>query len=353
MSTKISASDQVLCTYCYDPLDRLSSFGLDKHRQRFYLKNRLVSEVHADSTCSVFQHEKTLLAEHVQYGAENYSFLVATDMQGSTLCALREKAGEAFRYTPYGYHIPSSDLGGLLRFDGERADDVTGHYLLGNGYRAFNPVLMRFNSPDSLSPFGDGGLNSYAYCGGDPVNRVDPDGDVYSSVVLKAASKFLGLIGRQPRTVASAPRLTRMAPGFVKAKRASLRLIANLDESSPLKALPEERLAATPREWYLLEGSYKDLLKHHRRYVKSTKQMLSEKRKSIRHLSGERTFAQGTLQKNFHPVDAGPSTRLEALQYQIAEQRRQAGRVETESLLGFASGIRSNSSTWKGWQSST
>ncbi|EGH35731.1 hypothetical protein PSYJA_44541, partial [Pseudomonas syringae pv. japonica str. M301072] len=38
---------------------------------------------------------------------------------------------------------------------------MTGHYLLGNGYRAFNPVLMRFNSPDSLSPFGEGGVNAY------------------------------------------------------------------------------------------------------------------------------------------------------------------------------------------------
>jgi len=35
---------------------------------------------------------------------------------------------------------------------------------------------MRFNSPDSLSPFGDGGLNGYAYCVGDPVNRSDPTG---------------------------------------------------------------------------------------------------------------------------------------------------------------------------------
>ncbi|AUZ59367.1 hypothetical protein PRJ_2764 [Pseudomonas sp. XWY-1] len=29
--------------------------------------------------------------------------------------------------------------------------------MLGDGYRAFSPVLMRFNAPDSLSPFGDGG----------------------------------------------------------------------------------------------------------------------------------------------------------------------------------------------------
>ena len=37
---------------------------------------------------------------------------------------------------------------------------------------------MRFNSPDELSPFGDGGINSYAYCGGDPVNRYDPSGNI-------------------------------------------------------------------------------------------------------------------------------------------------------------------------------
>lgn len=36
------------------------------------------------------------------------------------------------------------------------------------------PVLMRFNCPDSWSPFG--GVNPYAYCAGDPVNHADPTG---------------------------------------------------------------------------------------------------------------------------------------------------------------------------------
>jgi RHS repeat-associated protein len=43
----------------------------------------------------------------------------------------------------------------LPGFNGNRADPVSGSYL-GNGYRAYNPVLMRFNCPDSLSPFGAG-----------------------------------------------------------------------------------------------------------------------------------------------------------------------------------------------------
>ena len=37
---------------------------------------------------------------------------------------------------------------------------------------------MRFNTCDSISPFGAGGLNAYAYCLGDPINRIDPSGRI-------------------------------------------------------------------------------------------------------------------------------------------------------------------------------
>ena len=40
----------------------------------------------------------------------------------------------------------------------------------------YSPTLMRFNAQDSLSPFGRGGVNGYAYCLGDPINRNDPSG---------------------------------------------------------------------------------------------------------------------------------------------------------------------------------
>ncbi|ELB2794052.1 hypothetical protein QMX34_004712, partial [Aeromonas hydrophila] len=39
-----------------------------------------------------------------------------------------------------------------LAFNGERCDPVTGLYHLGQGYRAYNPGLMRFHVADSLSP---------------------------------------------------------------------------------------------------------------------------------------------------------------------------------------------------------
>ncbi|MFV2946292.1 MULTISPECIES: RHS repeat-associated core domain-containing protein [Pseudomonas] len=59
-------------------------------------------------------------------------------------------------------------------FNGEYVEPQ-GVQLLGS-YRAYNPALMRFHNPDSLSPFGKGGLNAYAYCLGDPVNHGDPTG---------------------------------------------------------------------------------------------------------------------------------------------------------------------------------
>ncbi|ANN67454.1 RHS repeat-associated core domain-containing protein [Bordetella bronchialis] len=69
-------------------------------------------------------------------------------------------------------------------FAGSRQDNATSGYPLGNGYRWFLPVLMRFNAPDDFSPFGSGGINVYAYCAGDPVNHSDPDGHMMSAVEL-------------------------------------------------------------------------------------------------------------------------------------------------------------------------
>jgi RHS repeat-associated protein len=80
--------------------------------------------------------------------------------------------------------VSPSGLSSLLNFSGERCDAVTGHYLQGNGHRAFNPVLMRFNGPDKLSPFSRGGSNSYAYCQGDPVNFTDPTGQWIAPLVV-------------------------------------------------------------------------------------------------------------------------------------------------------------------------
>ena len=132
---------------------------------------------------SIVQHGGLLLAQQQREGDVFDTTLLATDLQRSVLQTLdRSPSKQSIAYTPYGHPLAESGLTSLLGFAGERPDPVTGHYLLGHGHRAFNPVLMRFNSPDSLSPFGRGGINTYAYCLGDPINRYDPTGNVSGAI---------------------------------------------------------------------------------------------------------------------------------------------------------------------------
>jgi RHS repeat-associated protein len=81
-------------------------------------------------------------------------------------------------YDPYGHS--SLDLTqASLAYNGQARLSMVGMYFLGNGYRCYSPALKRFISPDSWSPFGNGGINIYAYCGCDPVNRQDPSGRMF------------------------------------------------------------------------------------------------------------------------------------------------------------------------------
>ncbi len=170
--------ETLLCRYHYDPLDRLANCTPPAQAsiQRFYLKSRLASEIQGSIQRSIFQQDDHLLAQQQRQDDAVEITLLATDKQRSVLHALDATQLHPLVYTPYGHRLPASGLLSLLGFNGERSDPVTGHYLLGNGYRAFNPVLMRFNSPDSMSPFGKGGLNAYVYGQGDPINTLDPTG---------------------------------------------------------------------------------------------------------------------------------------------------------------------------------
>ncbi|PYC26073.1 RHS repeat-associated core domain-containing protein [Pseudomonas mosselii] len=116
--------------------------------------------------------------------------LLSTDMSGSVLRHHPLVAMQAFSYTAYGSEKSPSPATSLLGFNGELRTPIGG-YLLGNGYRTYNPALMRFNSPDSLSPFEAGGLNPYSYCSGDPINNIDPSGH------MQRASKQTQLSPRQ------------------------------------------------------------------------------------------------------------------------------------------------------------
>ena len=194
-----------LCSYRYDPLDRLADCTptAQASSQRFYLKDRLSTEIQGVLQHSIMQHEDQLLAQQRRQNGTSQSRLLVTDQQRSVLSILDATRFLHLAYTPYGHHVPKSCL---LGFNGERPDPVTGHYVLGNGYRALNTVLMRFNSPDSWSPFGRGGLNAYGYCVGDPVNRSDPTG--HSNFIMRFGKGLANLLGLRQRRPEKTPAWT-------------------------------------------------------------------------------------------------------------------------------------------------
>lgn len=87
---------------------------------------------------------------------------------------------------------PHAGARARLGYNGQLHEPRSCSQILGNGYREYNPVLRRFHSPDSLSPFGEGGINAYAYCEGDPVNHADPSGHF---LVPLAAFMGIGAVG--------------------------------------------------------------------------------------------------------------------------------------------------------------
>lgn len=156
--------------YLYDPLDRLVSAH---STLRFYNGVRIATEIQGERKTCFFEQMSLPLAE---LQLPDTVTLLATDQQKTVLHCTRSVIGQPQFYSPYGHCSPKSWILSSMGFNGERVDSVTGHYMLGQGYRAYNPVLMRFNSPDNMSPFGKGGPNAYAYCDNDPVNLSDSTG---------------------------------------------------------------------------------------------------------------------------------------------------------------------------------
>jgi len=171
--------------YRYDAMDRIACVtDNDTPRYRYYEDGQVVSE--AGSTSSSYHVvDGHVIAQTTLGEAIRRVLLLGIDAQGSVI----DETSDAVRqpvYTAYGDR--GDDSGGSdVAYAGELRDRDTGWYLLGS-YRAYNPRLMRFQSPDAFSPFGKGGLNAYAYGSGDPVNHVDPTGEALLDVLSLVAT---------------------------------------------------------------------------------------------------------------------------------------------------------------------
>lgn len=162
-------------SYRYDALDLLvgaTSAGVSE--RRFYVEDMLAARAEGANASMFLRAEGHVLAEQMT-GTDAGTVLLATDQSNTVLREVRQGAEHDVAYTAYGFP-GQAPLWTQLGYNGQLHEVDTQCQLLGSGYRAYNPVLLRFHSTDSEAPFGEGGINPYAYVKNDPVNHVDPTG---------------------------------------------------------------------------------------------------------------------------------------------------------------------------------
>lgn len=142
--------------------------------------------------------------------------LLATDRSQSIIGEIVNGQTQTIGYSAYGEQSAPQKVETRLGFNGQVREADIGWYLLGNGYRAYNPRLMRFHSPDSWSPFRGGGLNAYMYCV-DPVNFSDPSGHM---------KFFTNLTRRLNQGVNRSPSTSSLSPLLPSSSRTGLNSLA-------------------------------------------------------------------------------------------------------------------------------
>ncbi len=157
----------------------------------FYSGNRLVTEINTNYRNDYLYDENGNLFGFI-YNKQTYYFYLRDITQN--IIGIISSDGDNVVYYDYSAFGSVSTTGTLantigkynpFRFKGYYYDVETKLYWVSSRY--YSPELCRWISPDSieyLDPESINGLNLYAYCGNDPVNRFDPTGHAFISVLV-------------------------------------------------------------------------------------------------------------------------------------------------------------------------
>ena len=127
-------------------------------------------------------------------------YYYVTNLQGDVMAILNSGGTEVVRYSYNAWGkkrnisgTMASTLGTYnpLRYRGYVYDQETDLYYLQSRY--YNPAIGRFINADAFASTGDGvmGNNMFAYCGNNPVTRIDQKGESFA-VVLGINLNFFG-----------------------------------------------------------------------------------------------------------------------------------------------------------------
>ncbi len=183
-----ASTETTIATYTYDAFNRRTSSGLGDLNRTYYHYDGASARVIAEQTFGVptttFTYDDAGQLFSMTRAGETYYY--HTNARGDVV-ALSDSTGavvNTYTYDPWGRPLSASEtVANPYRYASYRFDSATGLYYCWNRYYA--PELARFLTrdiyPGELSD--PVTMNPYLYCGGDPVNRVDPSG-MYNEEVL-------------------------------------------------------------------------------------------------------------------------------------------------------------------------
>ena len=135
----------------------------------------------------------------MNYNSDEYFYI--KNLQGDIIEIVNASGNTVatYRYDAWGNVIYQWDSGlGIAhinpyRYRGYRFDTETGLYYLNARY--YDPSIGRFISADSinyLDPSSEQGLSLYAYCGNNPIMRVDEEGNFWNLIAGAAIGAIIG-----------------------------------------------------------------------------------------------------------------------------------------------------------------
>ena len=173
-------------SYKYDADGIRTSKTVNGTKTEFFLNGSQILAQKTGDTTILFFYDSTGKRVGFANGDTLYYYLYS--VQGDVIAIMRAATGQVvakYSYDAWGKCTVTNASGYTVgeknpfRYRGYYYDTETGLYYLNSRY--YSPEFGRFISADNQLSIGDDltGLNLFAYCGNNPINRVDPTGEAW------------------------------------------------------------------------------------------------------------------------------------------------------------------------------
>ena len=176
-------------SFTYDASGLRTSKTVNGTTYRYYYAGGKLMRMSWGANILDFFYDESGLPYAMKYNGTVYYYV--TNLQGDVMRIVNASGTvmASYDYDPYGKVLSATGtLADLnpLRYRGYVYDQETGFYYLNSRY--YDPAVGRFINADSYATTGQGIIdhNMFAYCGNNPLNRVDSEGTFWGALVISA-----------------------------------------------------------------------------------------------------------------------------------------------------------------------